>query len=220
MRILLVEDTADVGEGIAARLQRMGHEVDWEREGEGAAARLAVQPYDLLILDVMLPAPDGLALLRRLRGRGLATPVLMLTARSGVADRVGALDLGADDYLVKPFDFLELEARVRALLRRHGGTPTNRLRCGDIELDLAGRQAFLAGAPVELTRRELALLEILATRAGRVVSKEDIVERLFGLEGAGGNAVEQYVTRLRRKLADSTTEIRTLRGLGYQMVTR
>ncbi|MDT8267946.1 response regulator, partial [Roseomonas sp. DSM 102946] len=117
MRILLVEDTADVGEGIQARLQRMGHEVDWERDGEGAAARMDVQPYDLFILDVMLPPPDGLALLRHARERRLATPVLMLTARSGVADRVGALDLGADDYLVKPFDFLELEARVRALLR-------------------------------------------------------------------------------------------------------
>ncbi len=220
MRILLVEDTADVGEGIAARLQRMGHEVDWERDGADAEARLELQSYDLVILDVMLPPPDGLALLRRARGRGLATPVLMLTARSSVADRVDALDLGADDYLVKPFDFLELEARVRALLRRQGGASTNLLRCGDIAIDLAGRTVELAGEAVEMTRRELALLEILASRAGRVVGKEEIVEALFGLEGAGSNAVEQYVTRLRRKLAASSAEIRTLRGLGYQLVVR
>jgi two-component system, OmpR family, response regulator TctD len=221
MRILLVEDTADVGEGIVARLQRMGHEVDWEREGEGAAARIDVQPYDLLIFDVMLPPPDGLALLRGVRERRLATPVLMLTARSNVADRVGALDLGADDYLVKPFDFLELEARVRVLLRRGTGNATNALRCGDIVVDLVGRLVEVAGEPVELTRRELALLEILATRRGCIVAKEQIVERLFGLDSAaGGNAVEQYVARLRRKIASSQTEIRTLRGLGYQLVLR
>lgn len=221
MRILLVEDTVDVGEGIAARLQRMGHEVDWEQDGESATARMAVQPYDLFILDVMLPPPDGLALLRHAREHGAATPVLMLTARSSVADRVGALDLGADDYLVKPFDFLELEARVRALLRRKSGSSTNILRCGDVTIDLAGRVVEVAGEPVELTRRELALLEILASRAGRVVDKDQIVNRLFGLEGgAGANAVEQYVTRLRRKLSASQVEIRTLRGLGYQLVLR
>ncbi|MCQ4161534.1 response regulator transcription factor [Roseomonas sp. GC11] len=221
MRILLVEDTADVGEGIVARLQRMGHAVEWERDGEGALARIAVQPYDLFILDVMLPPPDGLRLLRHLREQGQATPVLMLTARSSVNDRVGALDLGADDYLVKPFDFLEMEARVRALLRRQGGSATNELRCGDITIDLAGRLVMLAGQPVELTRRELALLEILATRVGRVVDKGQIAERLFGLDSeAGSNAVEQYVARLRRKIAASRAEIRTLRGLGYQLVLR
>lgn len=221
MRILLVEDTADVGEGIQARLQRMGHEVDWERDGEGAAARMDVQPYDLFILDVMLPPPDGLALLRHARERRLATPVLMLTARSGVADRVGALDLGADDYLVKPFDFLELEARVRVLLRRGSGSATNAIRFGDIAIDLSGRIASVEGEPLDLTRRELALLEILVARGGRIVGKEQIVERLFGLDGAAGaNAVEQYVARLRRKIAASRAEIRTLRGLGYQLVPR
>jgi two-component system response regulator TctD len=221
MRILLVEDTADVGEGIVARLQRMGHEVDWERDGGGAAALMDVQPYDLFILDVMLPPPDGLALLRHAREKRLTTPVMMLTARSHVADRVGALDLGADDYLVKPFDFLELEARVRALLRRGTGNATNELRCGDIVIDRAGRQMEVAGLPVELTRRELALIEILASRAGRIVDKEQIVERLFGLDGAAGaNAVEQYVARLRRKISGSQAEIRTLRGLGYQLVVR
>ncbi|MFC0408477.1 response regulator transcription factor [Roseomonas elaeocarpi] len=221
MRILLVEDTADVGEGIVARLERMGHAVEWERGGEDAAARIALQSYDLLILDVMLPPPDGLALLRQARERGLRTPVLMLTARSEVAERVGALDLGADDYLTKPFDFLELEARVRALLRRHSGGATNRLSLGDIEIDLEGRGVQVAGQPVELTARELALLEILVARQGRIAAKEQIVDRLFGLDSAAGsNAVEQYVARLRRKIAASASEIRTLRGLGYQLVAR
>ncbi|ONG47658.1 DNA-binding response regulator [Pseudoroseomonas deserti] len=223
MRILLVEDNADVGEAVQARLARLGHALDWERSGEAASARLDVQQgYGLVILDVMLGgAIDGMAILRRLRARGGATPVLMLTARSQVDDRVSALDLGADDYLTKPFDFRELEARVRALLRRGSGAAVNELRFGDISIDLEGQVASLNGQPLELTKRELALLELLLARPGRIVPKEQLMDRLFGLdEAASLNAVEQHVARLRKKLSLSTTEIRTLRGLGYQIMAR
>ncbi len=164
MRILVVEDVADVGEAIVASLERIGHTVDWQRNGDEADALLAAQDYDLLVLDVMLPEMDGFAVLKRLRQRRKGTPVLMLTARSQVEDRVSALDLGADDYLVKPFDFRELEARVRVLLRRKTGSSTNLIEAGGIVLDQAGRHATLHGKPLDLTRRELTLLEILATR--------------------------------------------------------
>jgi two-component system response regulator TctD len=222
MRVLLVEDTRDVAEGVQARLERIGHLVDWEADGEAASARLDVQGYDLVILDVMLPGgTDGMALLRRMRARKNATPVLMLTARSQVDDRVTALDLGADDYLTKPFDLRELEARVRALLRRGGGSATNQISFGDLTLDLETHGVTLAGQAVELTRREQMVLELLASRPNRIVPKEQMVDRLFGLDDAASlNAVEQHMARLRRKLAASNTEIRTLRGLGYKIVLR
>ncbi|WP_343714351.1 response regulator transcription factor [Inquilinus sp.] len=219
MRILVVEDTADIGEAIVARLARMGHAVDWERDGDAAADMLGVQDYDLLVLDIMLPGRDGIALLKELRARRRSTPVLVLTARSGVEDRVGALDLGADDYLVKPFDYRELEARARALLRRRTGDSSNVLTCGDVTIDRAARLAAVQGRPLDLTRRELTVLEILATRPGRIVSKDDLLDQIYSFDQEPSpNAVEQYVTRIRRKLAGSSVEIRTLRGLGYQLV--
>lgn len=219
MRILVVEDVADVGEAIVASLERIGHTVDWQRNGSEADALLAAQPYDLVVLDVMLPEMDGFSILKRLRQRRKATPVLVLTARSLIEDRVSALDLGADDYLVKPFDFRELEARVRALLRRKDGSATNVIEVGGIVLDQAGRHAMLHDRPLELTRRELTLLEILATRPGRVFGKDELIDQLFGLDDEPSeNAIEQYVARLRRKIAGSAVEIRTLRGLGYQLV--
>lgn len=219
MRILLVEDTIDVGEAISARLQRLGHTVDWEKKGDAADEVLAVQDYDLVILDVMLPKLDGFSILKRLRRRGSTAPVLVLTARSEVDDRVGALDLGADDYLVKPFDYRELEARVRALLRRNTGDSTNLLVCGGVTLDRGARSATINGSPVELTRRELTLLEILASRPGRIFGKTELIDQLFGFDDeATENAVEQVVARLRKKLAASGPEIRTLRGLGYQII--
>lgn len=219
MRILVVEDVADVGEAIVASLERIGHTVDWQRNGGEADALLAAQDYDLLVLDVTLPEMDGFTLLKRLRQRRKGTPVLVLTARSLIEDRVSALDLGADDYLVKPFDFRELEARVRALLRRKAGSTTNLIEAGGIVLDQVGRQAMLHGKPLELTRRELTLLEILAARPGRVFGKDELMDQLFGFEDEPSeNAVEQYVGRLRRKIVGSTAEIRTLRGLGYQLV--
>ncbi|MFY8115620.1 MAG: response regulator transcription factor [Rhabdaerophilum sp.] len=219
MRILVVEDVADVGEAIVASLERIGHTVDWERNGSEADALLQAQSYDLVVLDVMLPDMDGFAILKALRRRRKATPVLVLTARSQIEDRVSALDLGADDYLVKPFDFRELEARVRALLRRKTGSATNVIEVGGIMLDQAGRAATLHGKPLDLTRRELTMLEILATRPGRVFGKDELMDQLFGFEDEPSeNAVEQYIARLRRKIAGASAEIRTLRGLGYQLV--
>lgn len=146
MRILLVEDTEDVGEGIAARLERIGHTVDWEKDGGVADEVLEVQDYDLVILDVNLPALDGFSILKRLRQRKSKMPVLVLTARYQVDDRVDALDLGADDYLVKPFDYRELEARARALLRRSAGETTNQLVCGQVTIDRGSRAVSINGA--------------------------------------------------------------------------
>lgn len=221
MRILLVEDTADVGEAIVARFERMGHTVDWEKNGQVADEVLEVQSYDLLILDVNLPALDGFSILKRLRQRKSRMPVLVLTARSQVDDRVDALDHGADDYLVKPFDYRELEARARVLFRRSAGAPTNQLICGRIAIDRGTRMVTLDGAPIDLTRRELTLLEILAARPGRIFGKDELVDQLFGFDdNPSPNAIEQYVARLRKKLAGSGVEIRTLRGLGYQIVCR
>ena len=221
MRILLVEDTVDVGEAIVARFERIGHTVDWEKDGEVADELIEVQPYDLLILDVNLPNLDGFSILKRLRRRKLKTPVLILTARSQVDDRVDALDLGADDYLVKPFDYRELEGRARALLRRSAGEPTNQLTCGRCIIDRGSRSVTIDGAPVDLTRRELTLLEILAARPGRIFGKDELVDQLFGFDDdPSPNAIEQYVARLRKKLAGSGAEIRTLRGLGYQILCR
>jgi two-component system response regulator TctD len=219
MRILLVEDTVDVGEAIVARFERIGHTVDWETDGGVADELLEVQAYELLILDVNLPALDGFSILKRLRQRKSKMPVLVLTARSGIDDRVDALDLGADDYLVKPFDFRELEARARALLRRSAGESTNQLVCGRVTIDRQARVVAIDGTPVDLTRRELELLEILAARPGRIFGKDELVNQLFGFDDEpSANAVEQYIARLRRKLADSGAEIRTLRGLGYRIV--
>lgn len=219
MRILVVEDTEDVGEAIAARLERMGHAVDWLKTGPDAEAALTVQSYDLVVLDVMLPGKDGITVLDGMRARGLATPVLMLTARSRVDDRVSALDVGADDYLTKPFDFREFEARVRALLRRGGGTASSRLKLGDVELDQASRSVTVAGRPCELTRREVALLEVFMLRPKKLFTKTELMDQLFGFDKeAGENAIELYVGRLRKKLGTARLEIRTQRGLGYQAV--
>ncbi len=219
MRILLVEDTQDVGEAIVARFEKVGHAVDWLTDGGAAAEIIGTASFDLIILDVMLPGLDGFSLLRRIRQRGDESPVLVLTARSEVDDRVGALDLGADDYLVKPFDFRELEARARALLRRREGVSTNIILCGDISLDRTNRVVRVGTREVRLKRREMMLLEILMGRAGRVFSKDELLDHLFGFEDAPGeNAIELYIARLRRGLEGAQAEIRTVRGLGYQLV--
>ncbi|MBL8574652.1 MAG: response regulator transcription factor [Hyphomicrobiaceae bacterium] len=219
MRILLVEDVADVGEAIVARLQRVGHAVDWASDGDDGAGLLATQAYDMVILDVMLPGRDGFSILKSYRAGGGKSPVLILTARSQIDDRVSALDLGADDYLVKPFDFRELEARVRALLRRNQGPATNDLACGDVVLDRSSREVRVGERAVELTRRETAVLEALMTRPGRIFPKEDLFEQVFALEAdAGTNAIELYVGRLRKKLQGARVQIKTLRGLGYQIL--
>jgi len=200
LRILVVEDMPDIAKAIAQRFEKIGHAVDCETDGRTASEVLRVQDYDLIILDMMLPGADGFEILKGLRGRKDKTPVLVLTARSAVDDRVDVLDLGADDYLTKPFDFRELE---------------------DLVIDRAGRTASVADTALDLTRRELIVLEILAARPKRFVSKEELVEQLFNFDQEpSANAVEQYVTRLRRKLADTSIEIRTSRGLGYQLASK
>lgn len=218
MRILVVEDTADIAEAVVMRLTAIGHAVDWERDGRMAAELLQVQAYDLVVLDLTLPGEDGITILKEMRARRVSTPVLVITARSAVDERIGALDLGADDYLIKPFDYRELEARARALLRRRAGQSDNVLRYGPLSIDQAGRVAMIGDQPLNLTRRELTVLEILAARPEHIVPKEEIVEHLFNFDQEPSlNAVEQFVARLRRKLGAAPIEIRTVRGLGYQL---
>jgi two-component system response regulator TctD len=221
VRVFLVEDTQDVGEAICRRFQQTGHSVDWISDGLSASNVLSYTDYDLIILDVMLPGMDGFAILKALRKSGSTAPVLVLTARSEIDDRVSALDLGADDYLIKPFDFRELEARARVLLRRRsGGDATNILVCGDVSLDRTNRSVRVGKREVQLKRREMTLLEVLASRPGKVFSKEELLDRLFGFdEAAGPNAIELYVGRLRKKLEGAQTRIVTVRGMGYQLVS-
>lgn len=221
MRLLLVEDTGDVADAVARSFALRGDAVDHAVTLSEAADCLAAQPYDVVILDIGLPDGEGTGLLRSLRAAGNGTPVLMLTARAAVEDRVAALDLGADDYMVKPFDLRELQARVRALVRRGAvGERAGRLRCGALDFDPAGRDLTIAGVPVALTRRESSLLEILLRNRGRVVAKERLHEQLFAFadEDIGLNAVETQITRLRRKIDGGGVSLRTLRGLGYQLV--
>lgn len=215
MRILVAEDDLILADGLVKSLRQAGYAVDWAKTGQEADAALAAQPYDLAILDIGLPRMSGLEVLSRLRGRNSNLPVLILTALNGVDDRVRGLDLGADDYLTKPFQLAELEARVRALTRRGMcGAPTL-LTLGPLCFDQAGRRATLEGAALDLSARELGLLEVLIQRGGRVVSKQQLVDHLceWG-EEVSDNAIEVYVHRLRRKL-EPRVKIRTVRGLGY-----
>ncbi|WDR07482.1 response regulator transcription factor [Devosia rhodophyticola] len=224
MRILLVEDTHDVAGAIVASFGRRGDAVDHAITRAEANELLALQRYDVIILDINLPDGDGLSLLADQRRQGNTTPILMLTARLKIDDRVAALDQGADDYLVKPFDLRELEARVRALARRAQRDPSEGsvISYADLEVDIAGHTANLGGHPVNLTRREFGVLEALLINRGRVISKEQIFERMFSFDedDVGLNAVEIYVARLRKKLEGGTVAIKTLRGLGYQLIAR
>jgi len=216
MRVLIVEDDPVLADGLTRSLRQADYAVDCVGDGSEADHVLATQSYDLVILDLGLPKLDGFEVLRRLRRRGAKVPVLMLTARDTLQDRVKGLDLGADDYLAKPFDLPELEARVRALVRRgqSGGSAT--LTHGALTLDVAGRRATLNSDPLDLSARELGVLEVLMMRSGRVVSKEQLAEQLYGWdEEVGANAIEVYVHRLRRKLEPAGVSIRTIRGLGY-----
>jgi len=220
MRLLILEDAEDLADAIADRMAASGHVCDKAATLEDARQLLGLQPFDLAIVDINLPDGSGLALLRELRAAKNRLPVLVLTARLAIDDRVTALDAGADDYLVKPFDFRELEARIRAIVRRRNGEADPILQAGAIRFNTLTRQVTVAGAPCELTRREQSLLEILISAKGRVVAKEELHSRLFGFEEeAGINAIELYVARLRKKLGSSDFVIRTLRGLGYQAVT-
>lgn len=216
MRILLAEDDAMLADAVSRALSQAGHAVDVARDGGAADAALAANPYDLAILDVGLPVFDGFEVLRRLRARRLRLPVLILSVRDGVEDRVNGLDLGADDYLTKPFHLFELEARVRALLRRAHDMPSPDLVHGRLRLDASGRRLYCDDQPVELTSREFATLEVLLMRVGRVVTKQQLVDHLYGWdEGLSSNAVEVLIHRLRKKLEPTGLDIRTIRGMGY-----
>ena len=218
MRVLIVEDDLVLADGLTRILNRNGHIVTHEADGNRADQLLITQEYDLVILDIGLPGIDGTEILRRLRARKISVPVLILTARDKVEDRVLGLDFGADDYLVKPFDLLELEARIRALLRRGHSASSAELQIDALCLDTVGRRATAHGEPVELSARELTVLEILMLRANRVVSKELLCEQLSHRgDEISANAIEVYVHRLRKKIEPSHVHIRTLRGLGYML---
>ena len=218
MRILVAEDDAILADGVVTSLRQSGFAADWVKNGVEADSALEAEHFDLLILDLGLPRKSGLEVLKRLRSRDSKVPVLILTARDAVEDRVRGLDAGADDYLAKPFDLAELEARVRALTRRGmAGGPTL-LRHGSLTYDQVGRMAQLNGAPLELSAREVSLLEIFLQRAGRLVSKDQLVSHLceWG-EEVSPNAIEVYVHRLRKKLEPGGVRIVTVRGLGYSL---
>lgn len=214
MRVLLVEDDRMIGEGAAGVLRAEGHATDWVQDGDAADLALRTHDYDLVLLDLGLPGRDGLRVLRELRARGGTVPVLVVTARDAVRERIAGLDAGADDYLVKPFDVDELLARMRALQRRSAGRGHSRLRFGDVTVDVAAREATRGGEPVQLSAREWAVLEPLLARPGAVLSRAQLEEKLYGWgEEIQSNAIEVYVHGLRRKLGSDF--IRTIRGVGY-----
>jgi len=216
MRILLVEDDALLADAVSRALTQAAHAVDVAATGLEADRTLAASAYDLVILDVGLPGIDGLEVLRRMRGRRSLAPVLLLTVRDTVDDRVAGLDLGADDYLTKPFNLSELEARVRALIRRSHASASSNIVHGRVRFDMAGRRVYCDDQPLDLTSREVAMLEILMLRAGRVVTKQQILDHLYGWDDASsGNAVEVFVYRLRRKIEGTGLDIQTVRGMGY-----
>ncbi len=214
MRLLVVEDDALLGDAVQNGLRQAGYAADWVRDGVAAEAALAAEAYAALVLDLGLPRRSGLDVLRGLRGRGDRTPVLILTARDAIEDRIAGLDAGADDYLVKPFDMGELAARLRALIRRAGGQPAPVLKAQGVELDPAGHRVSFQGKPVELSAREFALLHALLLNAGRVLSRAQIEAALYAWgEEIESNAVEVYIHHLRRKLDPRL--IQTVRGVGY-----
>ncbi|HQR50808.1 MAG TPA: response regulator transcription factor [Methylophilaceae bacterium] len=214
MRILVVEDDNLLGDALQAGLKQAGYAVDWLRDGTAADQALSSEPYAATVLDLGLPRMAGLEVLRRLRQRGSALPVLILTARDTVDDRILGLDSGADDYLVKPFDMGELVARLRALVRRASGQPAPTLKLGDIELDPAAHRVSYRGRPAELSAREFAVLQALMLSAGKVLSRTQLEEQLYAWgEEIESNAVEVHIHHLRRKLTPALIE--TIRGVGY-----
>jgi two-component system OmpR family response regulator len=217
MRILIAEDDEVLADGLCHSMRQSGYAVDHVKDGQ--AARLILggeQPFDLVILDLGLPRLDGLSVLRSLRENNRQVPVIILTARDAEGDRVKGLDLGADDYMVKPFSLPELEARVRALIRRGQCGVNPVYSCGALTFDSVERRALIGAMHLDLTTRELSVLEALMLRAGRVVSKEQLLERLYSYaEEASNNAIEVYIHRLRKKIEPAGVTIRTIRGLGY-----
>jgi DNA-binding response OmpR family regulator len=217
MRILLIEDDELVADAVVRGLSIAGFTVDHAASAESGRAALRTEHFDLAVVDIGLPDADGLSLLAALRNEGSATPVLMLTARDTLADKIRAFELGADDFLMKPFEQAELAARCRALIRRAGLTPSGVVRLGGLTIDLNGHQLQVDGVVVELTRREWLVLESLAHNLGRIVTKDRLMQALAGWEqDLTPNAVETQVSRLRSKLGSAAT-IRAIRGLGYRL---
>lgn len=215
MRLMVVEDDEDLGHAVSNCLRQEGYAVDWERNGAVADEVLGYQRYDAIIVDIGLPGMDGITVVRQLRARGDRTPVLVLTARSAIDDRIDALDLGADDFLAKPFDVREFLARCRALLRRSRGDASDRIEMGRFVFDGIAKVVKVNDTQILLPNREFRLLEILLRRPGRILDKDQIAAQLFDFDhDAGPNAIEVYVARLRKKLAGGLI-IRTVRGLGY-----
>jgi DNA-binding response OmpR family regulator len=217
MRVLIVEDDELVGDAVRLVLSTAGFAADLVGTAEAAKAALHTEQFDLLVLDIGLPRESGLRLLQGLRSRGRIVPVLMLTARDGLSDRVTALDLGADDYLTKPFHVPELVARCRALIRRMNAVASTRVTFGDLELDMAHREVSAGGQPLDLTQREWAILECFVLNAGRLVSKDKLMNAIASWnDEISPNAIEQYVSRLRSKIG-TAARIRAVRGMGYRL---
>jgi two-component system response regulator QseB len=216
MRILLAEDDQMIGESLCKALRQFGYTIDWMHDGQSADNALQSTQYDLVLLDLGLPRKSGIDLLIALRRRSDSTPVLVLTARDAIADRVAGLDAGGDDYLIKPFDLDELEARIRALLRRQSGRTDTVMRCGDLCLNPANHEVTLKGAKVALSAREFSLLQTLLDRPGLVLSRSQLEEKLYGWDDEiGSNTVEVYIHSLRKKLGADL--IKNVRGVGYMV---
>jgi two-component system, OmpR family, response regulator TctD len=221
MRILLVEDVPDLADAVKAHLSALGYDVAWCADGGDVDGRLAEAAFDLVILDIMLPTRDGFRILADMRRRRDRTPVLVTTALGDVDDKVNLLDLGADDYIVKPYDLREFTARVRALLRRVDGERASVLAFGTLTFDTATRAVQVGGRELALTRRERQLLAMLVARFGATVDRERLIDRIFtGEDGVAPNALDVLVSRLRRKLAPAGIEIVAVRGIGYAMRER
>jgi len=215
---LLVEDNQVLADGLVALLRGSGYAVDWVSDGSSALAATATESFDLVILDLNLPEMDGISVLRSMRARQEKAAVLILTARGSPEERVKGLDLGADDYMIKPFDVSELEARVRVLLRRQAGLRSSTVSYGKVSFDLTSRTFSAEGVPLDIPARELGILELLFMRAGKVVAKEAIMQSLAGFDDElSGNAIEQYVSRLRKRLAPHGLTVKTARGIGYYL---
>lgn len=219
MRFLLVEDSDDLASAVMSRLAIEGHAVDHAANLADARLLLRSAPYDLILLDIALPDGNGQEFLVHERAAGCETPVIMMTASASVDSRVGALDQGADDYITKPFNFAELQARCRAVLRRHAGAADSRRHFAGFVFDQLAATITVAGEPRELRARELRLLEILLSPPGQTYSKAHLIDRMFSFdEEVGDNVIEVYVGRLRRKLAGSGARLETLRGIGYRLI--
>lgn len=218
MRVLLVEDAAGLGEAVREQIADDGHAVDWVQRLEHARNSVRTTVYDLILLDLMLPDGRGLEFLRQQRSAGDVTPVIILTARDQISDRIAGLNAGADDYLVKPFDLFELSARVAAVARRYSGNPNPQIKLGDVQVDMSARTVQRAGATVDLTAREWALFEAFVQRPSALLSKSQLEDRLyaFGAE-IESNTIEVYISRLRKKLGRELIE--TVRGMGYRLMS-